>query len=250
MDLLAAGLITQAEFDAKCAADTAAEAAHAARVAQLEGLLSSGLITHGEYDDKLAANNALAAAPTAASSSSTPSPPKPPSEAELVRCEGCGESFLPHLRPKHERSCPAVRPAQKSVRFAPNPDEVRPLARPKQGQQGPGDGADATDAGVELPSVAHADNGSNSFVACGKCGRTFFPDRLPVHLRVCKGVRPGVAAAVGAPAAAAAPPPTRAMAQLDELLAADLITQAEYDAKCKEFSALQWGGEVQFAAQQ
>lgn len=49
-------------------------------------------------------------------------------------------------------------------------------------------------------SVEFGDNGANVFVACQWCGRTFFPDRLPVHLRVCKlkgqaeitGIRPTI----------------------------------------------------------
>ena len=33
---------------------------------------------------------------------------------------------------------------------------------------------------------AAAAAGANGFVPCELCGRKFFPDRLPVHLRVCR----------------------------------------------------------------
>jgi len=73
----------------------------------------------------------------------------------------CGESFLPHLLPQHQRSCEACRPAVNE-----GPDE-------------------------------------NGFVPCQWCSRRFFPDRLPVHLRVCKskpadaagGIRPTITSA-------------------------------------------------------
>jgi Ca2+-binding EF-hand superfamily protein len=79
--------------------------------------------------------------------------------AEMVECK-CGEKFLPHLLPQHQRSCEAC------------------LA----------DGAiqDPTNGGM--------------FVPCEWCGRTFFPDRLPFHQRNCKkrpegvgtGIRPTI----------------------------------------------------------
>ena len=81
--------------------------------------------------------------------------------ASMVACDpGCGEKFLPHLLPQHQRSCEACITAS-------------------------ADG-DRTNGGM--------------FVACEWCSRTFFPDRLPVHKRTCKkapagkggGIRPTI----------------------------------------------------------
>ena len=136
---------------------------------------------------------------------------------ELVKCEGCGEAFLPHLLPKHQRSCAAVRPVKKAVKFV-----ERPLPPPQDPLS-----SDTPDAPVpverEHASVAYADNGSNSFVACERCGRTFFPDRLPVHQRACQGSKAAKAASSEAEAAR--------RATLDELLDSGLITRDEYNTK-------------------
>ena len=198
--LLQAELITPAEYDLALAKMRASAEADEARRSQLEDLRSSGLITQQEYDTKLLGNDGAVA--TAAA-------------AELVQCEGCGERFLPELRPKHQRSCSAVAPqVKKVVKFV-----ERPLPRPEDLYS-----SDAPEpVEVERTSVAYAANGSNSFVNCGKCGRSFFPDRLPVHLRACKGK------GVGQPSGAGADPKRKA--QLDELLATGLITRVEYDAK-------------------
>ena len=222
--------------------------ADAARVASIGELLSAGLITQQEHDTKVdaivAATNSASQpppsrakvkkdrAPSAAPASSaataspavaggpSPSAPTPtPPPVELVQCEGCGESFLAHLRPKHQRSCPAVsKPAKKTVRFR---DPERALPKPGEA---PTDGA-AEDAALEKASIAFADNGSNSFVACDKCGRTFFPDRLPVHMRACRGGK-------GKGGGGATTEDTAArLATLDSLLAAGLITPDEHEAK-------------------
>ena len=79
--------------------------------------------------------------------------------ASMVTC-ACGEKFLPHLLPQHQRSCEACKPKK------------------------------------EEGSVGNADNGANTFVPCEWCGRTFFPDRLAKHKRHCpqmpegEGIRP------------------------------------------------------------
>lgn len=41
-------------------------------------------------------------------------------------------------------------------------------------------------AAAAADAVATDSSDVNDFVPCEYCGRTFFPDRLPVHLRVCK----------------------------------------------------------------
>jgi len=79
--------------------------------------------------------------------------------ASLVAC-ACGDKFLPHLLAQHQRSCEACKP-QKAL-SPPSSDEP------------------------ERASVEFADNGANGFVPCGWCQRTFLPDRLAVHHRVCK----------------------------------------------------------------
>ena len=79
----------------------------------------------------------------------------------MVTC-ACGQPFLASVLPTHQRSCVAC----------------KPVATPEGGGQG-----DEVDG--------------NGFVPCKICGRTFFPDRLPKHVRVCEqkngkvsGIRP------------------------------------------------------------
>lgn len=79
-------------------------------------------------------------------------------EASLVECK-CGLTFLPSVLPQHQRSCEACKPVKKEVKF----DEEAPRS-----------------------SVEFGENDANGFVACEWCARTFFPDRLAVHHRVCK----------------------------------------------------------------
>ena len=91
-------------------------------------------------------------------------------EAALVACK-CGMKFLPDVLPQHQRSCEACKPMKKAVTFVEEEPE-----------------ADGGPPGVERTrsSVEFAENESNTFVACEWCSRTFFPDRLAVHHRVCK----------------------------------------------------------------
>lgn len=175
-DLLRSGLITQAEYDAK------RDALRGERMAQLDELLSTGLVTKAEYDAK---RDELLG-PASGTAAVSP-PPSQSLREELVVCSGCGESFLPHVLPRHQRSCAAVRPTKgkKSVRFQPPTPPQDPLS------------SDAPDRPLpvmrEVASIEYAENGSNSFVPCEKCGRTFFPDRLPIHVRACKGGKAGAA---------------------------------------------------------
>ena len=68
----------------------------------------------------------------------------------LVTCK-CGKQFLVDKIAVHQRSCEACAP-------------------PAASGQAAGDES----------------GGGSGFVPCEFCGRTFFPDRLPKHLRVCK----------------------------------------------------------------
>ena len=208
---------------------------------ELRGLLAMGLITQPEYDAKLGALvTGLRGEPTSATVQAAAT--ELSAEEALVRCEGCGEKFLPHLRPKHQRTCTAVLPAKKmkkvtfgqggggfgSGRSGLNPTDERPLPRPR----------DSSAAEADARSVEFADNGSNSFVACSKCGRTFFPDRLPLHLRACKGGKAG-GKGTADPNQDSQPPVGEAealrLAELAELLSAGFITQEEHDAKRSAF---------------
>ena len=109
-----------------------------------------------------------------------------------------------------------------------NPTDERPLPRPR----------DSSAAEADARSVEFADNGSNSFVACSKCGRTFFPDRLPLHLRACKGGKAG-GKGTDDTNQDSQPPVGEAealrLAELAELLSAGFITQDEHDAKRSAF---------------
>ena len=81
----------------------------------------------------------------------------------MVACKGCGEEFLPMYMPAHQRSCAPCKPSK--VTAPPSSDDPDGAAR---------------------ASIEFADNDANTFVPCGFCSRTFFPDRLPVHHRTCK----------------------------------------------------------------
>lgn len=146
------------------------------RLAQVDELLANGLISQAECDAKRSEILGSASSGPSSQFSSHAAPPVAPTPAEVVTCSGCGEAFLPHLLPKHQRACGKVKPVKKRVQFSERPksNDERPL--PKAGA-----------AEQALASIEFADNGSNSFVGCDKCGRTFFPDRLPIHQRACKG---------------------------------------------------------------
>lgn len=94
--------------------------------------------------------------------------------APLVTCL-CGKAFLPSVLPQHQRACEACKSQRGEVTFLeeeyqdPFSSDAPPPARERS-----------------RSSVEFGDNGSNSFVPCEWCGRTFFPDRLQVHLKVCK----------------------------------------------------------------
>ena len=101
--------------------------------------------------------------------------------AKMVVCK-CGDSFLPHLLAEHQRGCASCKPKK-----APAPPS-----------------SDAPDRA----SIEFANNDANGFVPCEWCGRTFLPDRLAVHHRVCKvklskdpngGIRPTITPNANAP---------------------------------------------------
>ena len=77
--------------------------------------------------------------------------------APLVPCPGCKVDFLADVLDVHQRSCEAYELWLRSG----------------------GGAAGAGNGGAQ-------DLDENGFVGCQWCGRRFFPDRLPVHLRSCK----------------------------------------------------------------
>ena len=93
--------------------------------------------------------------------------------SSYVPCEGCGRTFLPDRLPVHERGCHGIMPQSKlrptateygGRATAAPPNEPTPNAGPKMETQTP-----------------------SGYVPCEGCGRTFLPDRLPVHERGCHG---------------------------------------------------------------
>ena len=63
----------------------------------------TGTVAATEYDAKLGALvTGLSGEPT--SDAVQAAATELSAEEALVRCEGCGEKFLPHLRPKHQRA--------------------------------------------------------------------------------------------------------------------------------------------------
>jgi Ca2+-binding EF-hand superfamily protein len=77
----------------------------------------------------------------------------------LIRC-ACGLEFLADTIAQHQRTCTACVPSKGPA---------------------PG-GADGARKSIEYGPA----DAPNAFVPCSLCGRTFLPDRLPVHMRVCK----------------------------------------------------------------
>ena len=82
---------------------------------------------------------------------------------ELVACPGCKRTFLPGVLPTHQRSC----------------DALLPKMSPADSESKLGSGGSA------VSTLPGADGAEFAFVPCKLCGRTFFPDRLPVHMRMC-----------------------------------------------------------------
>jgi len=102
--------------------------------------------------------------------------------AGLVPC-ACGRTFLPDRLPVHQRSCKSVVRASSGMRetvteFGGTASAAPPLKLGK------------------LPKAAAAPGPPPSaFVPCAQCGRTFLPDRLPVHMRgPCGQVSGGIRA--------------------------------------------------------
>ena len=197
-ELLDNGLVSHDEFEAKQAEILGA------RLAQIQELLDTGLVSHDEFEAKRAEILGPASESGGGGGGGGGDAPMPVSAPELVKCDGCAEHFLPHVLPRHQRSCAKARPAKKSVRFAEGGGgrtegggraerAERPL--PKPTDEAPA-AYDITDS--DAASIAHADNGSNTFVPCPKCSRSFFPDRLPIHMRACKGGKPKAGAAADA----------------------------------------------------
>jgi len=111
-------------------------------------------------------------------------------EEALVSCR-CGRRFLPSVLPQHQRTCDACKPKKREVQF---------LEEQPQPEQDPL----SSDAPEYVPpiertrtSIEFGDNDANTFVSCEWCRRTFFPDRLEVHYRVCKKREDGISRSTG-----------------------------------------------------
>ena len=173
--------------EAKAAAKAAAEAAMRAAMAQ--------------YDETAAEEGEVAQAVA----------------QPMVECKGCGETFLPMYLAQHQRACDACKPSKVSVHVAssltacpfsnvpprhrtcrallpsvaPSPPPAfsrsppfysRPFAPYLQAASL----SNSDEPSAQRESIEFADNDANTFVPCGFCSRTFFPDRLAVHHRSCK----------------------------------------------------------------
>ncbi|KAL1519573.1 hypothetical protein AB1Y20_023087 [Prymnesium parvum] len=130
--------------------------------------------------------------------------------ADLVPCV-CGNTFLPEKLPVHQRSCPAFQAAADAeaarreaaaakaeaaaARAAMSEAEAaraRALAEAEKARRDAAAAATPKNPGSRPSSgrakspAREAPSGPEAgFVPCKYCGRRFFPDRLPVHLRVC-----------------------------------------------------------------
>ncbi|KAK7864300.1 hypothetical protein R5R35_009556 [Gryllus longicercus] len=118
-------------------------------------------------------------APAAAAAAATGRPPQRGAQRRFVPCHLCGRSFGTASIIIHERQC-----LEKWKREnAALPPELR---RPEP----------------EKPDIVYKENGAIDYegtmeaiwqthleqlVPCSLCGRTFYPDRLAVHARACKG---------------------------------------------------------------
>ena len=169
-----------AAAEAKAAADAAAAAAKAAaEVAAARDRAEAERAAAEAAEAKASARRAAEAAMAKAMQEAAEAAARQAAEeaavaAQPVACP-CGLKFLPELLAPHQRTCAAMHPRKQPM---PTPSDP------------PADGELSSDtAGPPPPprtSVEFANNGANTFVACSFCARSFFPDRLPVHLRVCK----------------------------------------------------------------
>ena len=98
-------------------------------------------------------------------------------KTELQPC-ACGLTFLREKLPAHQRSCTVHKALQDAAAA-----EKAAAAKAAAAAAAAADEAAAAKAAGLTDSDATSAAG---FVNCEYCGRHFFPDRLPVHLRVCK----------------------------------------------------------------
>lgn len=137
------------------------------------------------------------------------SPPKTPRrKPRFVVCYLCGREFTTASLPIHEPQCLEKWKIANSL--LPK-EHRRPV--PQKPQTPPGLTGNASGGyNIDLINEAARQAAAAQLIACRNCGRTFAPDRVGVHERVCMKSGPPKSAGVrtGTSGASTEPPPSRA----------------------------------------
>lgn len=115
-------------------------------------------------------------------STDTGSPPKSARQPRFVTCYICGREFTKASVVIHEPKC--LEKWKLENEKLPR-HQRRPLPRRPEGMAGENGDIDIERVNREARQIA-----AEQLVPCGNCGRTFNPDRLAIHERVCKRTTP------------------------------------------------------------
>ena len=110
------------------------------------------------------------------------SPPKAARQPRFVTCYICGREFTKASILIHEPKC-LEKWKLENERLPRN--KRRPLPRRPEGM-----GEDGGEVDVDRVNAAARETAAAQLVPCNLCGRTFAPDRVHIHERVCKRTTP------------------------------------------------------------
>eukprot|EP01063_Lacrimia_lanifica_P014929 TRINITY_DN2151_c0_g1_i4.p1 TRINITY_DN2151_c0_g1~~TRINITY_DN2151_c0_g1_i4.p1 ORF type:complete len:885 (+),score=216.08 TRINITY_DN2151_c0_g1_i4:120-2657(+) len=135
-------------------------------------------------------------------SSASPGRPKG-AKPEMLVCYLCGQQFGSSSLAIHQPQC-----YQKQLVWWKNNDPATRGPKPKDPATYAGSAQNAGTSGMskEEYNAQQFDNYNSNLAACPNCGRTFAPDRLPVHLRSCN---PGNSGGGSKPVAGSSRPPSK-----------------------------------------
>lgn len=98
-------------------------------------------------------------------------------------CYICGREFGSKSIKIHEPSC-LEKWEHENMKLPPKQRRKVPVRPDVVGEH---NGAEPSAKSVEVYNIAAQRSADAQLLPCERCGRTFLPDRLPVHLRSCKG---------------------------------------------------------------
>jgi hypothetical protein len=99
----------------------------------------------------------------------------------MVTCYCCGRGFSTYSLPKHLANCPT----QRQANYRDLPAELRPAMPKPPALSLPTN--DSKQAEIEKYNAEAMTIYRDAMASCPQCGRKFEPDRLPPHMRGCKG---------------------------------------------------------------